>query len=431
MGLTVVTVVFLLVQMWFFHSHMNSKRGFQWGLPFQGYPLQSFNIKMDCEYNGFPVCCAILQGKKSFSSSKQTPVSQENIKGCTVKKAYLPSPYELRHISFAKETSLVEDEEQRKRMLSEFIYNDVSLSKLWLNRVSTHMSAIENTHAISLSEHDMEYLSRYRVSRYCEDSNGIEREEETWYEWIEPLSIHTRHPYGIANCSDSDMYVYHNDTLDTSIYEYNSSVVAIDRADYTLMNVDYVLLQHDNDIEKADNKKKNGQRSIQRYFFDVGTSTFNSSLSWFLCAYSNRGVSFDAIYGWEATLLEPKSFWDSVPPSIIPYYHYFNAPISDKLSPIHILQQVARKEDYVSLKLDIDTPSLEIPLILEIISNPSYSSLIDELFFELHFRCEYLMYCGWTENIPTRLEGLVLDRYNTLVLFQQLRQLGIRAHFWP
>eukprot|EP01031_Cornospumella_fuschlensis_P037240 gene37240-45204_t len=367
-----------------------------------------------------------VQGRKSLVEKPQDPNKQ-----CVVKKAYLPSPYELRHISFANDVSLVEDEQQRRRLLSEFIFNDLSLSKLWLNRVSFHMSARDSLHTISLSEQDMEYLSRYRVSKFCVDGSGVEREEDTWYEWIEPLSIHTRHPYGIANCSDSEMYVYHNDTLDASIYEYNGSYVTLDRADYTLMNVDYVLLQHDGDIQKAYSSPNDDKKGLQRYFFDAGTSIFNSSLSWFLCAYSNRGVWFDAIYGWEATLLEPKSFWNSVPPSIVPLYHYFNAPISQKLSPLQLIPQVARKEDFVSLKLDIDTPVLEIPLVLEILRNTSYSSLIDELFFELHFRCEFLMYCGWTENIPSAVDGLRLDRLSTLQLFQQLRQLGVRAHFWP
>ena len=85
----------------------------------------------------------------------------------------------------------------------------------------------------------------------------------------------------------------------------------------------------------------------------------------------------------------------------------------------------------MSFKLDVDTPSVEIPIALEILNDPEIHPLIDEFFFELHFRCEVLMDCGWGRKIPEEWDGLKLDRPSALKLFRDLRMKGIRAHFWP
>lgn len=81
--------------------------------------------------------------------------------------------------------------------------------------------------------------------------------------------------------------------------------------------------------------------------------------------------------------------------------------------------------------MDIDTPEIEIPIALEILSNTELHSLIDEFFFELHFRCEILMFCGWGNRIPYDFMGMKLNRENALNYFQSLRKVGIRSHIWP
>ena len=174
-------------------------------------------------------------------------------------------------------------------------------------------------------------------------------------------------------------------------------------------------------------------------------------------------MDFDQIYAWEATLLEPHAFWKQVPPRILPWLHFFNLPVNytttattatanttaaanrmNNSSLVHaaqdafqVLSQIAREEDFVTVKLDVDLFRIEIPMVLQLLqqqqaaTSTSLGKLVDEFFFELHFRCEFLMYCGWGEEMPTEYEGLVLDRSHALVLFQQLRQTGIRAHIWP
>ena len=143
----------------------------------------------------------------------------------------------------------------------------------------------------------------------------------------------------------------------------------------------------------------------------------------------------DSLYGWEVTLLEPNSFWKKVPPKWAQSYHFYNAPISadakEKFHPFHAMKSLGIKpEDFVSFKLDIDTPDVEIPIALELLKNSKFTELVDEFFFELHFRCEFLKDL-WGYDMPEYVNGLKLSRAGALEYFAKLRYKGIRSHFWP
>lgn len=119
-----------------------------------------------------------------------------------------------------------------------------------------------------------------------------------------------------------------------------------------------------------------------------------------------------------------------------PLYSFYNVPVqvsSDNPdSPLFVIKQMATEEDFVSFKLDIDTPIIEIPIVQAIASKVSdVAHLIDEFFFELHFRCEIMMHCGWGDKMNSTVDGLVLDRPHAMSLFREMREAGIRAHFWP
>ena len=141
----------------------------------------------------------------------------------------------------------------------------------------------------------------------------------------------------------------------------------------------------------------------------------------------------DSIFNWEVTLLEPNNYWKDVPSEMIHLYHFYNIPIqsnvSDKSNPLTMIKALANLDDFVAFKLDVDTPAVEIPIALQILSDPEASSLIDEFFFELHFQSVLLEEC-WLE-IPDYQSGLRLDLVTALDTFLKFRTLGIRAHFWP
>ncbi len=151
--------------------------------------------------------------------------------------------------------------------------------------------------------------------------------------------------------------------------------------------------------------------------------------------FLQHGIRFDQVFGWESTLLEPIDFWNRVPQLLVPVFHFFNtyvsANVKDAHSVLRVIKQVALEEDFVAFKLDIDTPEVEIPIVQQIVADESLHRLVDEFFFELHFRCEIMMYCGWRDQMPVEYNGLRLNRPHAMELFSTLRQKGIRAHVWP
>ena len=137
------------------------------------------------------------------------------------------------------------------------------------------------------------------------------------------------------------------------------------------------------------------------------------------------------------SLQNPIKFWEHVPPRWKPLYHFYNSPLSSSTEAADSVQAFLKKlkvtpNDFVSFKLDIDTPAVEIPIALELLNPESaFAGLVDEFFFELHFRCEIMMPCGWDDKMPEEYAGLKLDRFGALKFFSDIRRKGIRAHFWP
>lgn len=135
------------------------------------------------------------------------------------------------------------------------------------------------------------------------------------------------------------------------------------------------------------------------------------------------------------TLLEPRDYWRRVPMQWKHNWHFYNVPISanssDPDSPIRYLQAMAQPEDFVAFKLDIDSPDYEMPIALSLLADEALAGLVDEFFFELHFRCEVMTSCGWGKRVPATSHGLVLDRPHILRFFIELRKKGVRAHIWP
>lgn len=299
-------------------------------------------------------------------------------------------------------------------------------SKKWLKLVKSHMN-YHNGVPLTVSDTDHYYLSKFEVTRKCNDK----KRNENWIEWIEPLTIHARHPFGMNTCKRVRKPPFINRS-----------------------NVDYVLIQSAENLKKSrvgsrrkqSSKDKNTGtvRPPKHFFLDAGTSTFDSSLWWFTCAYSQMGISFNDVYGWEKTLLHPEQYWTRVPEKWKPYWHFYNVPITANSSrrsidsPLGMLKQVSQEHDFVAFKLDIDWPLTEMPIAASLLTNPEDNKLVDEFFFELHFRCEVMMSnngpgngCGWGTNIPMEREGIILERPHILAFFRQLRETGIRAHFWP
>ena len=82
----------------------------------------------------------------------------------------------------------------------------------------------------------------------------------------------------------------------------------------------------------------------------------------------------------------------------------------------------ASPEDFVVVKVDIDTPAAELTIMEAIADRPEIAALVDEIFFEYHFYFDGHNF-GWGGHVSGDVDTAVS-------LTHRLRTLGIRAHFW-
>jgi hypothetical protein len=177
------------------------------------------------------------------------------------------------------------------------------------------------------------------------------------------------------------------------------------------------------------------KQGSQKILFDIGSSLFNGRKAgiasssvvgtrWFYEYFRSTSLHFDRIVAFEATQYAPRTYWNQIPDDIIGSLTFINNGVKKrgKFNPWNILKSIANINDYVIIKLDIDTPLLETELVNQVLNDASISSLIDEMFFEMHVSInEMKMYWGAP---PGELK-------DTYILFTKLRQLGIRMHSWP
>lgn len=177
------------------------------------------------------------------------------------------------------------------------------------------------------------------------------------------------------------------------------------------------------------------QKNSRKILFDIGSSLFNGvddpagvgatiGARWFYEYFRLHSLKFDRIVAFELAQYAPQKYWQQIPDDIIGLLTFINMGVDKigKFNPWNILKSIANVSDYVIIKLDIDTAVLENALVQQILEDKSISSLIDEMFFEMHVTVgEMIPYWG---SPPGQLK----DSY---ILFTKLRQLGIRMHSWP
>jgi len=169
------------------------------------------------------------------------------------------------------------------------------------------------------------------------------------------------------------------------------------------------------------------------FLFDIGASLWEegrggNSQKWLWDTYTLRGVNFSAVYAWEAETMDTAEVWKRIPAEVRPVYHWMNIPArigrGNMDNPLEVIRAVAKPEDFVVLKLDIDSPRMELPLVEQLSSDPELLSLVDEFFFEHHVNMEPLASCCW---ITTSMKETAASSYQ---LFHKLREKGVRAHSW-
>ena len=96
----------------------------------------------------------------------------------------------------------------------------------------------------------------------------------------------------------------------------------------------------------------------------------------------------------------------------------------DVYNPWHLLKKVSAPQDFVVVKLDIDTPAVEGELVRQLLADPMLYSLVDVFYFEHHAHIHDFEWMWARFGFHEKLA----DSY---AIFAALRQRGIRAHSWP
>ena len=174
----------------------------------------------------------------------------------------------------------------------------------------------------------------------------------------------------------------------------------------------------------------------QKILFDLGSSYFNGfdgqgqasfliDTRWFYEYFRLHSLRFDRIIAFEAKDYKPQAYWNQIPDDVMGLLTFINRGVetTGKFNPWNILKSIAKVDDYVIIKLDIDNLTLENELINQVVNDASISSLIDEMLFEMHVTIrEMIHFWGRPQG------GELKDSY---VLFRKLREAGIRMHSWP
>jgi hypothetical protein len=143
--------------------------------------------------------------------------------------------------------------------------------------------------------------------------------------------------------------------------------------------------------------------------------------------YRRAGFHFDHIYGFEMKEKVPAKVFKVLPPDYLAAFHWINIGVSsDPESPYNPLYNILLKhyneDDFVVVKLDIDTPSVEMELIMEMLEDKRLHSLIDVFYFEHH-----ALVAEMDEHWGDKVDGSIGF---SLEVFQTLRKVGIPVHYW-
>jgi hypothetical protein len=143
--------------------------------------------------------------------------------------------------------------------------------------------------------------------------------------------------------------------------------------------------------------------------------------------FKKFGMPFDHIYAFEITRSNPRKVINTVPDHFLAAYHWFNVGVdfkpNSKRNPLKLLLENFTPDDLVIVKLDIDTPDIEIPLARQVLKNEELHPLIDHFYFEHHVLLKQL-----APNWNATMKGSIKE---SLELFTSIRKTGIAAHFWP
>ena len=97
---------------------------------------------------------------------------------------------------------------------------------------------------------------------------------------------------------------------------------------------------------------------------------------------------------------------------------------TSKMNPLQSILKKFDEDDFIVMKLDIDSPGIELNLANQLLEDKEgvYHKLIDQFYFEHHVpMAEMFQY--WRDNTLGTMQA-------SFEFFHALRKKGIAAHFW-
>ena len=152
-----------------------------------------------------------------------------------------------------------------------------------------------------------------------------------------------------------------------------------------LMSMEYMV----HDFETMCRKLKPNSRLV---LIDMGASLDfhggNQPIMWLLSLYEKFGFKFDHIFAFEITKADPKHVYDVLPEKYVASYHWINVGVSadpkSKLNPLHSILGQFDEDDFIVVKLDIDTHAVEWPLCKQLLQGEEFNNKVDQFYFEHH-----------------------------------------------
>jgi hypothetical protein len=185
-------------------------------------------------------------------------------------------------------------------------------------------------------------------------------------------------------------------------------------------------------------RNSSGIEGARAVLFDIGASSWSGvrgnnavealGARWLAGAYAAIGVVFEDIYSWEASEIPPRKFFTGATLEELGKIHFMNWPVAsaaeDELNPWSLLRRIASPDDFVVVKLDIDTPIVEGELLRQLMEDPGLPALVDVFYFEHHVRIHDFEWMWGADHFSSTLNA-------SYTIFAKLRGLRICAHSWP
>jgi hypothetical protein len=255
----------------FFASAAKGSKTYQWKKMYQ-FPLEGQNIMKDCKLpNGSPICCSALSGHFNKTTTGGDRERRKKRRGkCITTRTYESSDYEMRHLEAAQTLKGVGP-------LWNFVQSPEEMLSAtnWLQDVKSLMT--EDHYGAAL-EPNQTHLSRFIVTEDCGDAGSTSS-----VEYIEPITVTARHPFAWSWSG-----------CDNNVAKKGFKKWARKDKRTHLCDTDFVVLAN----------KQWTQNSAKKYFFDAGSSTFDSSGWWFMCGYSQVRAAAQARQGQHSLIKE-------------------------------------------------------------------------------------------------------------------------------